>query len=276
MARYALIACEVLFRECCLAAAQAQAIIDLVMLPQGLHNTPADLRARVQQEIDRLEGGPEVVTAANDADEAPPSKYDAILLGYALCSNGVVGLAPRRTPLVIPRGHDCVTLLLGSKEAYREYFDTHRGIYWYSSGWIERTLQPGRERWERTYQHYVEQYGDDNAEYLMEMEQHWFKEYQWATYINWDLPTAARDRQFTRDCADFLHWTYDEVQGDRRLMYDFLDGRWDDARFQIVQPGEVLEPSHDPQILKSCAGCACHGAAQMDACDLPGANTLRR
>jgi hypothetical protein len=83
----------------------------------------------------------------------------------------VVGLTSRRLPLVIPRGHDCVTLLIGSKERYREYFDTHRGIYWYSSGWIERTLQPGRERYELTRRHYMETYGEDNAEFLMEMEQ---------------------------------------------------------------------------------------------------------
>ena len=68
----------------------------------------------------------------------PPPKYDAILIGYALCSNGVVGLTSRRIPLVIPRGHDCITLLLGSKELYRDYFDSHRGIYWYSSG-LDRT-----------------------------------------------------------------------------------------------------------------------------------------
>jgi len=274
--RYAFIGCDVLFREFCLAAARSSAIVDPIMLPQGLHCVPAELRARVQAEIDRLEeNGPENVPY-EDREVVPPSRYDAILLGYALCSNGVVGLTSRRLPLVIPRGHDCITLLLGSKETYREYFDTHRGIYWYSSGWIERTLQPGRERWELTRRSYIEKYGEDNADYLMEMEQSWFREYRWATYIDWDLPTAERDRGFTRDCAEFLGWEYDEIRADPQLMYDFLDGRWDDARFQVVPPGECLEPSHDPLILKSCPGCACHGAAQMDQCDAPGANTLRR
>ena len=274
--RYALIGCEVLFRELCAAAARATAVIDLIMLPQGLHCVPADLRARAQREIDRLEtGGPDYVPY-EDVEIATPPRYDAILLGYALCSNGVVGLTSRRIPLVIPRGHDCVTLLLGSKEKYRDYFDTHRGIYWYSSGWIERTLQPSRERWELTRRHYLDKYGEDNADYLMEMEQSWFKEYQWATYINWNQATAERDRCFTRECAEFLGWSYDEIDGDPRLLYDFCDGVWDDERFQIVSPGECLEPSHDPTIVKSCAGCAGHGAAQMEQCDVPAANALRR
>jgi hypothetical protein len=272
--RFACLCCEVLFREFSLAAALSPATIDLVLMPQGLHNTPAELRRRVQEEIDRLENGPAYVHAEN-TEAIPPPRYDAILLGYALCSNGVVGLSSQRLPLVIPRGHDCITILLGSKERYREYFDTHHGVYWYSSGWIERTLQPGRERRELTLQRYTKLYGEDNAEYLMEMEQNWYTEYEWATYINWELPTAERDRQFTRACAEYLGWNFDEVQADRQLIYDFLGGQWDSARFLTVQPGECIEPSHDVDILKACAGCACHGALQMDA-TAATANTLRR
>ena len=273
--RYAFIGCEVLFREFCLAAAGADAVIDPVMMPQGLHCVPAELRARVQQEIDRLENGPEHVPYG-EAEVMPPPRYDAILLGYALCSNGVVGLSAQRIPLVIPRGHDCITLLLGSMERYRDYFDTHRGIYWYSSGWIERTLQPGRERWELTRQRYIAQYGEDNADYLMEMEQGWFKEYRWATYINWHLPTTERDQAFTRDCATFLGWEYDELEGDPKLMEDLMNGQWDDERFLVTPPGSCIEPSHDPTIMKSCSGCACHGAAQMDDTGQPVMNGLRR
>ena len=250
--RYALIGCEVLFRECCLAAAASPATIDMVMLPQGLHNTPPDLRSRVQQEIDRLDGE---MAASQPA-------YDALLIGYAICSNGAVGLTARRAPLVIPRGHDCMTLLLGSKESYQNYFDNHAGVYWYSSGWIERTLQPGRARYEQAYHRYVEQYGEDNADYLMDMEQGWYKGYNWANYINWDLPTAERDRQFTRECAEYLGWNYDEVHGDRRLLYDLFAGRWDEDRFLLVPPGSCIEPIYDGTIMKACAGCACHGAEQ--------------
>ena len=274
--RYAFIGCEVLLREFYLLAARAESILDPVILPQGLHNTPPELRARVQQEIDRLDGGPEHLLY-EERDVLPLPRFDAILLGYALCSNGVVGLTARRTPLVIPRGHDCITLLLGSKEAYRDYFDSHRGIYWYSAGWIERTLQPGRARREMTRNYYLEKYGEDNADYLMEMEQSWYQEYNWATYLNWGLPTVERDRAYTRDCADFLGWRYDEIACDQTLFRDFLNGHWDEERFLVIPPGECIEPSHDPTILKSCAGCDCHGAAQMDACDFTASNTpLRR
>lgn len=272
--RIACIYCDVLFRECCLAAAESSATIDFIGLPQGLHRNPAELRRRVQGEIDRLEAGHELAVS-EETHSIPIPSYDAILLGYALCSNGVVGLTTQRTPLVIPRGHDCITLLLGSKSRYQEYFDSHHGVYWYSSGWIERTMQPGKERWELTRRMYLEQYGEENGEYLMEIEQNWYKEYRWATYIDWGLSTSERDRQYTRECAQYLGWEYDELIGDRRLLYDFLGGRWKSEDFLVVPPGACIEPGHDPGILKACAGCACHGADQMYA--LPSvANGLKR
>ncbi len=66
------------------------------------------------------------------------TKYDAVLLGYALCSNGLVGLTAGKIPLVLPRAHDCITLFLGSKERYLDYFQAHTGVYFKTSGWIER------------------------------------------------------------------------------------------------------------------------------------------
>jgi len=38
---------------------------------------------------------------------------------------------------VVPRAHDCITLLLGSKERYAKLFGERPGTYWYSAGWLE-------------------------------------------------------------------------------------------------------------------------------------------
>ena len=131
MKKYKVIACKVMMREMYHLAAQSENVIDIIWLKQALHNTPDILRESVQAAIDDVEREEE--------------DYDAILLGYCLCSNGIVGLRSKKTPIVVPRGHDCVTMLLGSKERYREIFDGHDGgIYWYSPGWIEHSLQPGQ------------------------------------------------------------------------------------------------------------------------------------
>ena len=238
MARYKIIACHVLWRELCHFAAQSRNVFDFQFLQQGLHCTPDLLRTELQAAIDAVDG-----------------EVAAVLIGYGLCSNGVVGIRARGTRLVVARGHDCITHLLGSKERYRQYFDAHPGTYWYSPGWIDTSTQPGRERYEQTYQTYVEKYGEDNAQYLMEAEQGWFKEYSNAAYVDLGFGANEHYKQYTRDCARWLGWNYDELQGDPRLLQRFVAGEWNKEDFLIVEPGQRIVPSHDERIIKAEA-CA--------------------
>ena len=153
---------------------------------------------------------------------------------------------------MIARAHDCVTHLLGSKERYRDYFDAHPGTYWYSPGWIEDHLAPGKERYELTRAEYRDKYGEDNADYLMELEQDWFKKYSTAAYVDFAIGNTDRFKSFTRGCADWLEWSYDELRGDPGLLADLLEGNWADAeRFLFVHPGFAIQPSNDSSILKA-------------------------
>ena len=94
-----LLACEILYRETCAAVAQSRNRVDIEFLPKGLHDMGQEgMNRRLQEEL-----------AAIDQ-----SQYDAILFGYGLCSNGLVGLTAMSIPLIVPRAHDCVTLFLGS------------------------------------------------------------------------------------------------------------------------------------------------------------------
>lgn len=233
VARYKIIACRVLWRELCYFAARSRNVFDFVFLEQGLHNTPDKLRTELQQAIDAVGSG-----------------YDALLIGYGLCSNGVAGICARDIPLVVVRGHDCITHLLGSKEAYREYFDSHPGTYWYSPGWIETGTQPGRERYEKTLKKYEEEYGADNAVYLMEMEQGWFREYNNAAYVDLGYTDNQSERAYAKKCAKWLNWSYDELRGDPRLVLKLLEGNWPETDFLIVPPGRRIAASHDEDILR--------------------------
>jgi len=224
--RLQLIVCQVLQREAYFCAARSPNVVDIVLMEQGLHDEPDRLRETVQRALART----------HDIQGRP---YDASLVGYGLCSNGTAGLKAE-IPIVIPRGHDCITLLLGSKERYREYFDSHRGIYWYSPGWIEAGKQPSQERYERLLAAYTEKYGQDNAAYLLEVEQTWMKEYDWATYVDWGLVESDRYKAYTKRCAEFLGWNYDELRGDPGLMQRFVDGCWDAGEFLRVEPGRRI------------------------------------
>ncbi len=224
--RLQLIVCKVLQREAEYCAARSPHRVEVVLMEQGLHEEPERLRREVQKALERT----------RDAQGRP---YDASLLGYGLCSNGTVGLGAD-IPIVIPRAHDCITLLLGSKERYREYFDAHRGAYWYSPGWIEAGRQPGPERYESLRAEYTQKYGSDNARYLMEVEQTWIKEYQWAVYVDWSLVDSEPYKSYTKRCAQFLGWKYDELKGDSGLLQRFVDGLWSEREFLIVPPGRRI------------------------------------
>ena len=107
-------------------------IVHVEMLPQGLHNEPDRLRRELQEAIDKVE-----------AEHAP----EAIVVGYGLCSRGTEGVRTKRAKLVLARAHDCITLLLGSKERYADYVGQAPGTYWYSPGWNKHHLPPGQERY---------------------------------------------------------------------------------------------------------------------------------
>jgi len=224
--RLQLIVCKVLQREAYFCAARSRNVVDIMLMEQGLHDEPDRLRREVQKALERT----------LDVQGRP---YDASLLGYGLCSNGVVGLSAS-IPVVIPRAHDCITVLLGSKERYQEYFDSHRGVYWYSPGWIESGKQPSQERYEKLLEEYTRRYGQDNAQYLMEVEQTWIKEYNWATFVDWGLVAAEDYKAYTRRCAGFLKWSYEDLRGDSGLMQRFVDGLWSEEDFLIVEPGRRI------------------------------------
>jgi len=233
MHKYLVVACHVLWRELCYYTSISRNCFQFTFLQQGLHNTPDVLRREAQAAV----------------DAAPAGEYEAILLGYGLCSNGLVGIEARHTPLVVMRGHDCITFLLGSKERYREYFDRHPGTYWYSPGWIDTNMQPGKERYEKVLAHYVATYGEENAEYLMKATENWIYCYNNAAYVDLGFGDSVAHKAFTQKCAEWLGWKCDVLEGDPRLVRDFVEGNWNPDDFLVVGPGEKIVASHDETIL---------------------------
>lgn len=231
----AVITCDVLTQEIrhfCQGLPQVKRI---EVVEQGLHNTPALLKTRVQEMVDQVERDAEI---------------DAIVLGYGLCSRGTEGLRAQRCKLVMARAHDCITLLLGSKERYAQYVKDHPGTYWYSPGWNRCHVPPGPERHRRLHCEYCEKYGTEDADYLMDMEQSWLKTYDQATYVHLGVGATPEDVGFTKGCADWLKWNFDEQTGDPSLLRALLSGEWDEARFLVLEPGQSFRFTADERILE--------------------------
>lgn len=241
--RYAVIACQVLQRELNFLSAKSEHIVTVRYLKQGLHNTPDALRQTLWEELARIEEEP------RNAWDCPGP--DAILLGYGLCSNGVVGLKAGRVPLVVPRTDDCIGIFLGSQRRYLDLFKTHQGIYWYNPGWIETAMTPSAEHYRKLLEHYTELYGEDNAQYLMEETNGWHTKYTGCTYITSQIVDNTPYEAYTRQAAEDMGWNYERVEGSLRMLEALLSGQWDEADFLICPPGYTIQGSYDERKIQA-------------------------
>ncbi len=244
--RYKLISCNVFFREMCLTAAQSPHQIDLEFLSKGLHDQGAQpMLQQIQAAVDRVDG----------------SQYDAILLGYALCNNGLVGLTARNLPLVVPRAHDCISLFMGSSQRYLDYFDSHPGVYFQTSGWIERGhIEPTgshlsiqhKTGMDLSYAQLVEKYGEENAQFLKETLNE-KKNYGQYTFIEMGIEPNASFEEHTQSEAAKLGWKFEKVKGDMGMIQRLLNGPWEPQEFLVIEPGWHLEAKYDGSIIGSKA-----------------------
>jgi hypothetical protein len=246
--RFKFIGCEVLYREACHLAASGPGRVDVEFLLKGLHDLPrGDMLARLQAAVDAVPSG---------------AGYEAILLGYARCNDGLVGLAARAVPLVVPRAHDCITLFFGSRGRYQEYFDSCPGTYFLTSGWVERNSDAGeysttaygqkgvmaRLGLAEPYEQMVAKHGKENADFIVETLGGWAKAYSRVLYLKMntcdETPLAkAAQRWAAEKGLDFLL-----RDGDWTILRKLFAGEWD-SDFLLVPPGHKIVARNDGEIL---------------------------
>jgi hypothetical protein len=241
--RLLLIGCEVLLRELCDAVVHSPHLVDIQFMPKGLHDLGGpEVRRRIQEAIDA-------------ADEA---RYDAIVLGYALCGNGLSGIQARGVQLVLPRAHDCITLLLGSRARFQEHFTANPGTYYRSVGWIERgaAIQQqltGMGFHRTSLESLIERYGESNGRYLYEEYRRYEQAYTKLTYIDNGLAPDETFLERARAEAQEKGWSFETVTGELTIFRRLLAGEWNDD-FLIVFPGQQTAATYGEDIIKIDSG----------------------
>lgn len=242
--RSKMLVCEVFYRECCAAAAQAKNAIELEFVEQGLHNKQSgQMCAELQKRV----------------DACPPDRYEHILMAYGLCNNGVAGLKARGVPIVIPKAHDCITLFLGSRQRYDEIFKSHPGTYYLTSGWLERAYGKdqtfdnlGGAKEKEIYEEYVEKFGEEDAKYLMETMGAWKKHYDRMLFIDLGLGDHEALLNVARRHANERGLRLEETKGDARLFHLLAGGPpWDPNEFLVVPPGYEIKPSYETGVMEA-------------------------
>ncbi len=242
--------CEALARIVYLCAARSPQVVDVELLPIGLHAEPANLRAQLQDCI----------------DATTPDRYDAILLAYGLCGQATAGLIASDIPLVIPRAHDCITLFLGDRERYKDQFENQPATYWYTLDYLERKEGSGaafalgavsEAETDAVYDEYVEKYGVENADYLMEVMTAWRGHYQRAVFIDTGVGDGTRLEERVQGEASQECWAFERMAGDLVLIRRLLSGDWE-TDFLVVEPGQTITMTYGDDVL----GCMAVGRSR--------------
>ncbi len=191
--------------------------VRVTYLEQSLHRTPQKMPARVQAAIDESADG-----------------VDRIVLGYGLCSNGIVGVRAPGRELIVPRCHDCISFFLGSPEAYRKESDAYPGTYYLTSGWVAERKDPLGI----IEDDYVKRVGREMAEWAMREE---LKHYTRIVLINTGIGDIAPLRARALENARFFGMAYEELQADCLDYFaKLVDGPYDDTEFLRMGPGEAV------------------------------------
>jgi hypothetical protein len=234
------IACPSLQPELEMLAAKCGSTISFQRLEMGLHERSADeLRLALQLAIDQTEEG------------------DAIAIGYGLCNRGVIGLKARHLPLVLPRSHDCIGILLGSSKRYLGELEKQPGTYFQSAGWLKCTRDARQPEFtfgpnsNVSYERLVSLYGEEAASYLSEQFEGFTRHYRRLAYIASPVDAASQWEQQARDIAAKRNWNYVRLEGDPSWLERLLTGAWNDDEFLIVRPGESVALTADDRLIEA-------------------------
>lgn len=214
--RPVVIACRVMEPELTQVLAGAEEPVEVLYLDQSLHRTPTKMPGQLQEKIDQ---------AAQTASR--------IVLGYGLCSNGVVGVTARQQGLIIPRCHDCIALFLGSPSRYQEIFSQKPGTYYLTPGWIAEKKDPLGILEENTAK-----FDRETAEWVMEEE---LKHYTHIALIDTGVEEMAPLRARAMENAEILKKQYTEIPGSLDYFREIVSGPYSEEKFLHLKPDQAFK-----------------------------------
>ena len=256
-------------REVCFLAAQSPHWIDLEFLSLALHEDPQHHQSDLQQAIDRV----------------PKGHYEAILLGYGLCSRLLDGIEARHTPLIVPRVHDCLAFLLGSRSRFEELHHQEPGTYYFTIGWVEGPLRRHGFRQKSSpplsndsaassslqtdssydflltppvegitpeiYQRWIAKYGPEKARRLLAVARETLQHYRRGLWIEWpQLPHPWAERQ-VRSICQRQGWEFVKCTGSPDYVRRWLFGEWDPTAFLLVPPDHKIVATYDEGLFQA-------------------------
>ncbi|SFH18647.1 Protein of unknown function [Desulfotomaculum arcticum] len=186
----------------------------MIFMEPGLHENPEKLKDALQKMINQL------------------SNVDFILLGYALCGNGLIGLTSKNATLVLPQYHDCIAMLLGSNERYRANLGSEIGGLFLTGGWL-KYFNPKQ----KFYEDWLPRFGHDKA---LKYGKRMLADYKRIILVENESYDVDATFLEMREPAKFFGLEEHRMRGTLDVIRKLVKGEWD-GNFQIVPPGRKTE-----------------------------------
>lgn len=191
--------------------------VSIRYMPQNLHRLPEKLTRLLQKAIDETD-----------------DTFQQIVLGYGLCSNGIVGLRAPRQGLYIPHVHDCITFYLGSRDAYHKVFSKKPGTYHLTRSWIDNQTDPlGLMRNE-----YTRRVGSEMAEEAIRTE---IRNYRYISFLDTEGSGNEYYRARARENAEYFNKEFIEYKGSDAFFKKILFGPYQHPDFIYISAGDIVK-----------------------------------
>ena len=158
---------------------------------------------------------------------------ERIVLGYGLCSNGIVGVKAREQGLIVPKCHDCIGFFLGSPAAHKKVFEERPGTYYLTPGWVAEKKDPLGI----VEEDYMTRYDRQTAMWVMEEE---LKHYTHIALIYVEMKDIGPLRDRTMENVRVFKKKYEEVKGSLDYFCKIVRGPYDSELFFKLKPGEKV------------------------------------
>ncbi len=208
---HAVIACGSLFHEF-ESLRKDEIAPDIHYLDTDLHRTPTKIPEAIQTKIHEIS-----------------PLYGTIVLGYGLCSNGVVGVSAPRSTVILPRVHDCLDLFLGFVGKGKSRIELGTSHYYLTPGTILNRKDPLATM----ELEYIPKMGRKMSEWGMKEELKHYTHFALITSPGTDM-TSIRDQ--ARENARFFDMTLTEVTSDLAFFKQLLYGPHDPEYFLHIPP----------------------------------------
>lgn len=188
--------------------------IPVIYMEAGLHEKPDRLRSALQETIDGI------------------NNVDFILMAYALCGNGLLGLKSKKATLVLPQYHDCVAMLLGSDERYKANLGTEMGALFITTGFMKH-FNPKQ----KFYEVLVPKLGNEKALRFSKRVLMHYKRFALVETEAYDQEVVFSEME---EQAKFFNLQTHRMQGTLDVLRKLVKGQWDE-KYQVVPPGSEIK-----------------------------------